>query len=235
MPAQPAILGPDRPTDLDSLAAAPGISDVALRLRLLLLRRSSFALATVVGAQGVVMRQVGTVLVVPESGEAIGFSPRGCLDGAIRDLAAEVLATGTSRLERFEIDPDAASYIGLSGQISLQVHAMRVTAPDPCFGRMLRYLDSGDPLVVLMGIRGVSGCAAVGPDRVAGRLSWAELPQCVIVDARRMLGHFSYARKHYGRGGERGCDDAELWMQSHPRSRLNPATGTVRVSIPLHA
>lgn len=216
MPAQPAAPDPDRLADLDSRAAAPGISDVALRLRLLLLRGSSFALATVVGAHGVVVRRVGTVLVVPESGETIGFSPRGCLDGAIRDLAAEVLATGASRLERFEIDQDAAGYIGLSGRISLEVHAMRVTAPDPCFGRMLRYLDSGDPLVVLMGIRGVSGCAAVGPDRVAGRLSWAELPQCVIADARRMLGHLSYARKHYRRGGERGRDDAEVWMESHP-------------------
>jgi xanthine dehydrogenase accessory factor len=215
MPAQPAAPDLDRLADLDSLTPVPDICDVALPLRLLLLRGVSFALATVMGAQGVAVRRVGTVMVVPESGEAIGFSHCGCLDGAIRDLATEVLATGTGRLERFEIDEDAASYIGLAGRISLDVHAMCVAAGDRWFERMLRYLDRGGPAVVLIGIRGVSGCAAIGPDRVAGRLSWAELPQSVIVDARRMLGRPSYARKNYGLGGEWGRNGAEVWMESH--------------------
>jgi xanthine dehydrogenase accessory factor len=129
MPAQPAAPDLDRLADLDSLTPVPDICDVALRLRLLLLRGVSFALATVVGAQGVVVRRAGTVMVVPESGETIGFNRCGCLDGAIRDLAAEVLATGTGRLERFEIDEDAASYIGLAGRICLDVHASRHAIP----------------------------------------------------------------------------------------------------------
>ena len=215
MSAQPAAPDLDRPADLDSLTPVPDICDVTLPLRLLLLRGVSFALATVVGAQGVAVRRVGTVMVVPESGEAIGSSRCGCLDGAIRDPAAEVLVTGTGRLGRFEIDEDAASYIGLAGRISLDVHAMRVTAGDRWFECMLRYLASGGPAVVLIGIRGVSGCAEIGPDRVAGWLSWAELPQSVIVDACRMLGHPSYARKHYGLGGEWGRNGAEVWMESH--------------------
>lgn len=53
MPAQPAAPDLDRSADLDSLTLVPDICDVTLPLRLLLLRGVSFALATVVGAQGV--------------------------------------------------------------------------------------------------------------------------------------------------------------------------------------
>ena len=95
---------------------------------------ASIAIATVVSAHGTVLRQPGTVVVVGESGETIGFNPAGPFDGAIRDLAAQALATGQDRLQRLEIEYDAASYIGLSGGASLDVHATRVRAGHPMFG-----------------------------------------------------------------------------------------------------
>lgn len=122
----------------DWLPAGPDLRDVALQLRVILTTGTSFAIATVVGAHGTVLRQPGTVLVISESGETIGFNPAGPLDGAIRDLAAKALATGHDQLGRLEIEQDAASYIGLSGGASLDVHATRVQADDPVFGDALR-------------------------------------------------------------------------------------------------
>jgi len=117
--------------------------DAALQLRLLLSCGTPLAIATIVGTRGTVIRRPGTVLAVSQAGQTIGFNPAGPLDRAIRDLAAQALATGQDRLQRLRIEKDAAGYIGLSGPISMDVHAMRVPAVDPAFAAMLRYLDSG--------------------------------------------------------------------------------------------
>jgi xanthine/CO dehydrogenase XdhC/CoxF family maturation factor len=145
---------------IGDVSQTPGLTirDLLLRLRVVLSQGTSFAIATVVEASGPAVRRPGTVLVLTGSGETMGFSPAGPLDGAIRDLAAEVLATGHPRLERLEIDADAASYIGLSGTVKLAVHAMRVEAGDPAAHRALRHLDSGAADLVL----GTSGWAVVG-------------------------------------------------------------------------
>lgn len=232
--ADPDQHPPDLPvaTTVDTagiLASDPGISeqewppggldlqDVALRLRLLLTNGISVAIATVVGARGTSLRRPGTVVVISQSGETIGANPAGPLDGAITDLAAEALRTGQDRLERLDIDHEAASYIGLSGEVSLDVHATRVRARDPMFDSALRYLDSGAATVLATGICGVSGHAVIGADRVAGRLSWPELSAQVIRDARPMLGSGRAVRRTYCLGGETGSADVEVWMHSHPR------------------
>jgi xanthine dehydrogenase accessory factor len=192
------------------------LRDVALRLRLILTSGTSVAIATVVGAGGTALRRPGTVVVVSESGETLGFNPAGPLDGAIRDLADQVLTAGQDRLERLDIDHEAASYIGLSGEVSLDIHATRVRAGDPAFGSALRYLDSGAATVLAVGTRSVSGHAVIGADRVAGRLSWPELPAQVITDARSMLGSHLAVRRTYRPGGGTGGAGVQVWMQSHP-------------------
>jgi len=126
--------------------------------------------------------------------------------------------TGQDRLQRLEIERDAASYIGLSGGVSLDVHATRVRAGDPMFGSALRYLDSGAATVLVTGIRGISGHAVIGADRVAGRLGWPELPAQVIDDARSMLGSGRTVHRTYclGRDGRRA--GVQVWMQAYPES-----------------
>jgi hypothetical protein len=213
----------DLTSDLDTAEPewapeGPGWQDVALQLRLLLSRGTSLAIATVVAARGPVVRQPGTVLVLTEAGQTIGFDPAGPLDGAIRDLAAEALATGQDRLECLRIEADAAAYIGRSGQISLEVHAMRMDAADPTFGAMLRYLDSGMAAVLVIGTCGATGSAVVGADRVAGPASRPGLPSAVIQDARSLLGRRHTVSRTYGPGGEKGGTGIRVWMRSYPQA-----------------
>src|SRR5262249_25442415 len=138
----------------------------------------------------------------------------GPLDGAIRELAAQALATGRDRLQRLEIEPDAASYIGLSGGASLDVHATRGRAGGPGVGSALRYLDSGAATVPVTGTCGISGHAVIGADRVAGRLSGPEWPARVVDDARSMLGSGRTVHRTYCLGGV----GVQVWMQSYPES-----------------
>ena len=205
-----AIAEPER------LPAGQDLRDVALQLRLLLTSGIPFAIATVLGARGPALRRPGTVVVTSQSGQAIGFNPAGPLDAAIKDLAAKALATGQDQLERLEIDHEAASYIGLSGGVRLDIHATRVPAGDPMFGTALRYLDSGTATVLAIGTCGVSRHAVIGPDRVVGRLSRPELPAQIITDARSMLGSRRAVHTAYRLDGETGSSRVQVWMQSHP-------------------
>jgi xanthine dehydrogenase accessory factor len=191
--------------------------DTALQLRLLLGCGISLAIATVVAARGTILRP-GTVLAVTGAGTTIGFNPAGPLDGAIRDLAAEALATGQDRLEYLRIDADAASYIGLSGEISLQVHAMRVPATDPASAAALRHLDSGAAAVLVIGTGGLTGMAVVGADRVTGPPGCRGLPPAVIQDARCMLGSRQTASRAYVLDGQANGTGIRVWMASYPES-----------------
>ena len=203
-------------TEPEWLPGGKDLRDVALQLRLMLDGGISFAIATVVDTRGSALRRPGTVVVISEQGQTIGFNPAGPLDKAIRDLAAVALTTRQDRLERLDIDHEAASYIGLSGAVSLDVHATRVRAGDPMFGGALRHLDSGAATVLAIGTCGVSGHAVIGAHCVAGRLSWPELPAQVIHDARSMLGSRRTVRTTYCLGGETGNADVQVWMQSYP-------------------
>jgi hypothetical protein len=215
----PGIAEPEWPP------AGQNLRDVALQLRLLLNRGISLAIATVVGAHGTVLRQPGTVLVTSQSGDTIGFDPGGPLDGAIRDLAADALATGRDSLEHLEIEEDAASYIGISGQASLDIHAMRVQAGDPVFASALRHLDSGAATVTVTGTRGISGYAVIGAHRVTGHLGWPELPSPLVEDARSMLGSCRTACRTYGPHGERNGAALQVWMQSYPQEQATAQPG----------
>ncbi|MBV9093640.1 MAG: SRPBCC domain-containing protein [Streptosporangiaceae bacterium] len=127
----------------------------------------------------------------------IGFNPTGPLDGAIRDLAAKPWRPATTSSQRVDIGKDAASYIGLSGDISLDVHAMPVLAGDPAFASALRHLDSGTATVMVIGIHSLSGYAVISADRITADPSRPRLPPPVARDARAMLGSRRTVRRTY--------------------------------------
>ena len=215
----PCDLTSDRDTaELEWEPTGQDWQDVALQLRLLLSRGTSLAIATVVSTSGAAVRPPGTVLVITDAGEIIGFNPAGPLDQTIRDLAAEALATGQERLEHLQIEEDAAAYIGLSGEINLDVHAMRVRAGDPTFASMLRYLDSGAPAVLIIATRGTTGYAVVGADRVIGPSDRPGLPPPVIEDARSMLGRRHTVSRTYRPTGEEDGKNIRVWMGSYPQA-----------------
>jgi xanthine dehydrogenase accessory factor len=207
---------PGSVTGADNTERLQTIRDLALELRLWLSRGTSVAIATVLGAHGGISRGPGTVVAVSESGDTIGARPGGPLDGAIEDLAADVLSEGTARIEHFEIDEDAAAYIGLAGPVTVDAQAARIGAGDPEFTSMLRFLDSGSATVVAIGTRGASGYAVIGRDRSLGRLGWPQLPEPVVEDARRMLNTRYTTCRTYGPQGERDGSETEVWMQSFP-------------------
>ncbi|WP_345712466.1 XdhC family protein, partial [Kineococcus glutinatus] len=87
-----------------------------MREHLETLRRSSTgagcALATVVATDGSAPRPVGTAMLVTAGGEVAGSLSGGCVEGAVHEVALEVLASGVPRLERYGVADEDALAVG---------------------------------------------------------------------------------------------------------------------------
>ena len=73
-----------------------------------------FALATVVSVRGSAPRQPGASMAVSADGEAVGSVSGGCVEGAVYELATEVLETGRPVLQTYGISDEDAFAVGLT-------------------------------------------------------------------------------------------------------------------------
>src|SRR5437773_10104210 len=72
------------------------------------------AVATVVRVEGTAPRREGAKLVVSSGGELAGSVSGGCVEGAVREEALQVLRTGRPKLVRYGITADMLTDVGLS-------------------------------------------------------------------------------------------------------------------------
>ncbi|WP_448593726.1 XdhC family protein [Thermoflexus hugenholtzii] len=77
-------------------------------------RGERVALATVVKVIGSAPRDVGAKMAVSSGGEMAGSVSGGCVEGAVFEIAQEVLRTGRPRLVRFGISDEMAWDVGLA-------------------------------------------------------------------------------------------------------------------------
>ena len=77
-------------------------------------RGERVALATVVKVIGSAPRDVGAKMAVSSDGEMAGSVSGGCVEGAVFEIAQEVLRTGRPRLVRFGISDEMAWDVGLA-------------------------------------------------------------------------------------------------------------------------
>ncbi|MDT3439658.1 MULTISPECIES: XdhC/CoxI family protein [unclassified Pseudofrankia] len=178
-----------------------------------------FAVATVVGVRGSAPRQPGAVMAVDAVGEALGSVSGGCVEGAVYEVATEVLATGTAVLETYGISDDDAFSVGLTcgGVIDVLVSP----ASEPLF-EVLDAIAADLPVALVTVLAGSAAPSAgwpAGPvpvgrqiavwaDRVAGSLGAPGLDHAVIDDARGMLAAGRTGLRHYGPSGQRSPVDA---------------------------
>ncbi len=72
------------------------------------------AIATVVETWGSAPRPVGSHLVIDSDGAFLGSVSGGCVEGAVVEEAAEVIATGAPRMLEFGVADETAWRVGLS-------------------------------------------------------------------------------------------------------------------------
>ncbi len=177
-----------------------------------------FGLATVVGVSKSAPRQPGAAMAVTSAGEAVGSVSGGCVEGAVYEMATDVISSGEPVLHTFGYSDDDAFAVGLTcgGAITMFVQAVdRESAPE--LAEVLSDIDRGSPVAlatVLAG--GESGRRmAVWADRASGSLGNAGLDAAVTDDARGMLEQGATNQRHYGPRGERRRDEVTVFVESY--------------------
>ncbi|AOD20916.1 MULTISPECIES: XdhC family protein [Rhodococcus] len=110
----------------------------------------TFALATVVRTWKSSPREPGAAMAVSRSGEVVGSVSGGCIEGALYDIAGDVLADGRARTEVFRVTDDDAFGVGLTCGGTIEVFVQRVDAATyPEFPEVARRIGAGEPVAVV--------------------------------------------------------------------------------------
>ncbi|MGW3288539.1 XdhC family protein [Streptomyces sp. NPDC001002] len=180
--------------------------------------RVPFGLATVVAVSRSAPRDPGAAMAVGPGDEVVGSVSGGCVEGAVFELAQEVVASGEARLETFGYSDEDAFAVGLTcgGEITLLVRPV-TPETDPTFPVIAEAVAAGRPVTVATVLDGPAprgATLAVGPDEVSGTLGSEGLDFAVTADARGELALGATGLRHYGPRGERREDKVTVFLHS---------------------
>jgi xanthine dehydrogenase accessory factor len=177
-----------------------------------------FGLATVVGVSRSAPRGPGAAMAVGPGGEVVGSVSGGCVEGAVFEMAEEVVRSGEARLHTFGYSDDDAFAVGLTCGGEITVLVRRVSpADDPAFARVADSVAAERPVTlatVLDGPAPRGAALAVWDDEAVGTLGTEGLDVAVTADARGGLAQGTTGTRHYGARGERRVDDVEVFVHA---------------------
>jgi len=183
-------------------------------------------LATVVNTLRSAPRQSGASMLVGPDGTAAGSVSGGCVEGAVYELAQQVMATGTPVLQRYGVSDDDAFAVGLTCGGIVDVYVERVDkASFAELPAVAQSVAAGEPVAVVTCVDGgaerLGRRITVWPGRCSGSLGSARLDDAVVDDVRGMLAAGSTRTMHYGSDGERRGQELTLFVSSFaPRPRM---------------
>jgi xanthine dehydrogenase accessory factor len=176
------------------------------------------ALATVIRTWRSAPRQAGAAMAVSEHGDVLGSVSGGCVEGAVYELAQQVLETGTPVLETYGVDDGDAFAVGLTcgGTVEVFVRAvdgdraavLAETADDVRWGRPVA-------LATVLSGPGQGGVGlAVGAGGVRGSLGDPALDRRVALQAEGLLAQGTTGVIGVARCGQQPGDELDLLVQS---------------------
>ncbi len=188
-------------------------------------------LATVVRTIRSAPRPAGAALAVAPDGSVAGSVSGGCVEGAVYELATEVVAGGVPELQRYGITDDDAFAVGLTCGGILDVFVEPVSQQTfPQLSAVAEAIENHRPIAVATVIAHpdrtrVGRRIVIEPDGSDGSLGSARADDAVADDARGLLLAGQTAVLSYGPDGERvdETDDRgmEVFVASYaPRPRM---------------
>ena len=179
----------------------------------------TIGLATVVNTFRSAPRDPGAALAVSDGGDVVGSVSGGCVEGAVYELAQDVVRSGQPVMQTYGISDDAAFEVGLTcgGIIELFVEPVsRERFPE--LSRVAAAIREGVPVAVATVIAGpgtVGARRVIGTDGATGTLGAGDrLDEAVDDDVRGMLAQGLTGLRHYGEHGERRLDDLSVFVHS---------------------
>ena len=193
--------------------------DILEQVRAWTAQGTRFAVGTVVRTWKSAPRPAGAAMAVSETGEVVGSVSGGCVEGAVYELAQQVLAGGEPVLQRYGISDDDAFAVGLTCGGILDVFVQPVDASRfPQLEAVAAAIAGHEPVAVATVVAGAGDVGArmvVWPDHVDGSLGSTRLDDAVADDARGMLEHGTTGTLHLGPDGERRRDDLAVFVESY--------------------
>ncbi|TWP51790.1 XdhC family protein [Lentzea tibetensis] len=146
-----------------------------------LLAWDTFAVASVVAVRGSAPREIGAAMAVGPGGQVVGSVSGGCVEGAVYELALQVLATGQPVLESFGYSDDDAFAVGLTCGGELDVFVQRDT---PEIRAALRAAREGRPVSLRRVIEGPrAGLPPLAETERVFSETWRPQPRLLVFGA----------------------------------------------------
>src|SRR6478752_4641984 len=173
-------------------------------------------------------RQAGASMLVGPGGEAVGSVSGGCVEGAVYELAQEVVGTGDPVLQRYGVSDDDAFAVGLTCGGILDVYVEKVDQQTfPELGEIAEDVEAGRPVAVATVVEHpdpawVGRRLVVRPDLPAtGSLGSTRADDAVHDDALGLLAAGSNATLTYGPDGERRGEGMRVFVWAFaPKPRM---------------
>ncbi|MDH6117902.1 xanthine dehydrogenase accessory factor [Kitasatospora sp. GAS204A] len=152
-----------------------------------------YAVASIVAVRGSAPMPLGSALCVDTDGTALGSVSGGCVEGAVYELAREVLSSGEPRLAGFGPSDDDVFAAGLTCGGGLEVFVQAVQGDTArVLAAAFRAVAARRPVVLARVLDGPNGWAgraiALVGDRHLGSTGERDLDRAVLADARSLLG-----------------------------------------------
>jgi xanthine dehydrogenase accessory factor len=186
-----------------------------------------FGLATVTSTSKSAPRQPGATLGLHPDGPVVGSVSGGCVEGAVVEVATEVLATGVPQRVTYGISDDEAFAVGLTCGGTIEVFVRPVTRDVLDLDDLAGRIEAEEPVAVATVVEhparpeAVGRAIVVGEDRADGSVGDPHLDHAVVEGARGMLEHGATGLRHFGPHGERRMDDVTVLVESFaPRPRM---------------
>lgn len=127
------------------------------------------ALATIVRVRGSAYRREGARVLVREDGSYECLLSGGCLEPAVAEAAAVVIATGTPSLRQYDLEDDSVWSLGIgcTGEVDILIERLE---DDAVTRAWLERLARGEPAVLVKPLSGLAGRLLVGADGAHGSL-----------------------------------------------------------------
>ena len=183
-------------------------------------------LGTVVGTWRSAPRPAGAAMLVGPDGSAVGSVSGGCVEGAVYELAKEVIDTGTPVLQRYGVSDDDAFAVGLTCGGIIDVFVERVDQESfPELGAVAKAIGDRVPVAVATCIAaehdGADPAGRLGrrlvvwTDHVDGTLGSDRLDAAVVDDVRGLLTTGRSGALHYGYDGQRRGEELTFFVNTY--------------------
>ncbi|WP_020500532.1 XdhC family protein [Sciscionella marina] len=179
--------------------------------------RLRYAVATVVRTWHSAPRQPGAAMAVSEHGEVVGSVSGGCVEGAVYELAHEVMRSGKPVVQRYGVSDADAFEIGLTCGGTVEILVQPVDGDhDPDLPALLAAITAQQACAVATVLSGscLGQQLILTPDQLHSTFETPGLAARIVPRVRGMLARAATGSVTIGCAGPYGQEAVEVFVQS---------------------